>query len=231
MASGRMFSGKRLAMSGFTVLLVAAFGTGCKGFWTGNTLQSIAVQPSTINMQVNDQQQFSAWGTYQDGSRSQISSGLVWSSSDPSVSITSGGLATALTVTSAAVTITGSAQGYSGTGTVNVIGNVTSMTVNPTTANMTENATATPFTFTGSPGPPTYITVDNGGTLTITQGSGTSTSAFTCSVGTDAKGNPAELCQATTGASGQNPWTIQMSYPTPSGGTTMVSATATVSGP
>jgi hypothetical protein len=227
-----MFSGERLAIiAAFAVLLVAAFGAGCNGFFTDNTLQSIAIQPSTVSLQVNDQQQFSAWGTYQDGSRSRVTSDLVWSSSDPSVSITSGGLATAVTVTSSAVTITGSAQGYSGTGTVNVIGNVTSMTVSPTTASMTENATATPFTFTGTPSPPTYITVDNGGTLTITPGTGSSTTDFTCSVGTDAKGNPAELCQAVTGASAGSPYTITMSYPTPSGGTTTVSATATVTGP
>jgi len=232
MAIGRMFSGKKLAViSAFTVLLVAAFGVGCKGFFTGNTLNSIAVQPSTINMQVNDQQQFTAFGTYSDGSRSQITGGLVWSSSLPNVSITSGGLATALTVTTSAVTITGSAQGYSGTGTVNVIGNVTSMSVNPTTATIAEGATATPFTFTGSPGPPTYITSDNGGTLTITfTGTTASASDLTCTVGTDKSGNPAELCSAIAGAVAGNPWTIQMSYPTPSGGTVTASATVNTTG-
>ncbi len=232
MASGRMFSGKKLAViSAFTVLLVAAFGAGCKGFFTGNTLNSIAVQPSTIDMQVNDQQQFTAFGTYSDGSRSQITGGLVWSSSASNVSITSGGLATALTVTASGVTITGSAQGYSGTGTVNVIGNVTSITVSPTTATIADGATGTPFTFTGSPGPPTYITADNGGTLTITPTGSGGTNFFTCTVGTDAKGNPAEVCSAQTGAGAGSPYTIQMSYPTPSGGTvTSPTATVTVTG-
>lgn len=230
MTTGRMFSGKKLAiLSAFTVLLVAAFGAGCKGFFTGNTLQSVAVQPLTINMEVNAQQQFTAWGTYLDGSRSQVTSGLVWSSSDPSVSITSGGLATALTVTSAAVTITGSAQGFSGTGTVNVIGNVTSMTVSPTSQSMTEG-TPYPFTFTGNPGPPTYITTGNGGTLTVTATGTGGTSDFSCVVGTDAKGNPAEVCTATSGAAAGSPYSIQMTYPTPSGGTATATSTATVSG-
>jgi len=226
-----MFPGKKLAIiSAFAVLLVAAFGAGCNGFFTGNTLTSIAVQPSTINMQVNAQQQFTAFGTYQDGSRSQITSGLVWSSSDPSVSITSGGVATALTVTSAAVTITGSAEGYSGTGTVNVVGDVTSMTVSPTSQSMTDGNIYY-FIFTGSPGPPTDITTSDGGTLTITPSdTSVSTSLLTCTVGTDpTTNNPAEACTATTGASAGNPWTIEMSYPTPSGGTVTATSTANAS--
>ncbi|MFZ1918929.1 MAG: hypothetical protein WAU58_15245, partial [Terriglobales bacterium] len=213
----------------FTVLLVAAFGAGCKGFFTGDTIQSISIQPSTINLQVTDQQQFTAWGTDQNNNRSQITSGLVWSSSDPSVSITSGGLATALTVTNAAVTIYGDAQGLQGTATVNVIGNVTSMTVSPTSQAMTEG-TAYPFTFTGSPGPPTYITSSNGGTLTVTATGTGGTSDFSCVVGTDAKGNPAEVCTATSGAAAGSPYSIQMTYPTPSGGTATATSTATVSG-
>lgn len=226
-----MLTGRKLALTlAFTVLVALAFGVSCKGFFTGNTLQSVAIQPSTLNFQVNATQQFSAWGTYQDGTRSQITSGVVWSSSSPDVTITSGGLATAQIVTSTAVTITGAAQGLNGTATVNVIGNVTSMTVSPSTATVTVGATGVPFTFTGSPGPPTYITADNGGTLTITASNSFSTSDFTCTVGTDAKGNPAEVCQATTGASGGSPYTIQMSYPTPAGGTATASATANISG-
>jgi hypothetical protein len=221
-----MLTGRKLALTlAFTVLVVVAFGVSCKGFFPDNTLQSVAIQPSTLDFQVTATQQFSAWGTYQDGNRSQITSGVVWSSSSPDVTITAGGLATAQIVTSTAATITGAAQGLNGTATVNVIGNVTSMTVSPTTGTVTANATGTPFTFTGSPGPPTYITADNGGTLTITPASGAS-SVLTCLVGTDAKGNPAEVCSATSTAG--SPYTIQMSYPTPSGGTATASATATV---
>ncbi len=226
-----MLTRRKLALTlAFTVLVALAFGVSCNGFFPANTLNSIAIQPSTINMQVNAQQQFTAWGTYQDNSRSQVTSGLVWSSSDPSVSITSGGLATALTVSASAVTITGSAQGYSGTGTVNVIGNVTSMTVNPTNQSMSEG-NAYPFTFTGSPGPPTYITTGNGGTLTITfTGTTASASDLTCTVGTDKNGNPAEVCTAIAGAVAGNPWSITMSYPTPSGGTATATAMATTTG-
>jgi hypothetical protein len=226
-----MLTGRKLALTlAFTVLVAVAFGVSCKGFFTGNTLQSVAIQPSTLDFQVNATQQFSAWGTYLDGTRSQITSGVVWTSDSPDVTITAGGLATALIVTSAAATITGSAQGLDGTATVNVIGDVTSMSVNPTTATVTVNAPGVAFTFTGSPGPPTYITVSNGGTLTITPSNTGSTSDLTCTVGTDAKGNPAEVCQALSGASAGNPYTITMSYPTPSGGTVTATATANISG-
>jgi hypothetical protein len=233
MATAQRSVGRKLALiSAFAVLLVAAFGVGCKGFFTGNTLNSISVQPATVNLEVNAQQQFTAFGTYSDNSRQQITSGLVWSSSDPSVTITSGGLATALTVSSS-VTITGSAQGYTGTGTVSVIGNVTSMTVSPSSANIPENQTpGVAFTFTGSPGPPMYITPNDGGTLTVTPMTPvTSGTGITCTVGTDPNtGNPAEVCTADSGSVVGNPWTIQMSYPTPSGGTVTVSAQANATG-
>src|ERR1019366_4590500 len=110
-----MFTGRKMALTlAFTVLVVVAFGASCKGFFQGNTLQSVAVQPSTLDIQVTATQQFSAWGTYLDGTRSQITSGVVWTSDSPDVTMTAGGLLTAQVVTTAAVTITGSAQGLNG---------------------------------------------------------------------------------------------------------------------
>jgi hypothetical protein len=225
-----MLTGRKLALTlAFTVLVAVAFGVSCKGFFQGNTLQTVAIQPSSLNIQVTATQQFSAWGTYLDGTRSQITSGVVWTSSSPDVTITAGGLATAQIVTTSAATITGSAQGLNGTATVNVIGDVTAMTVNPTSQSMTEGSPY-PFTFTGSPGPPTYITTSNGGTLTITASNTTSTTLLTCTVGTDSKGNAAESCTAQSGAVAGNPWSITMSYPTPSGGTATATAMANASG-
>ncbi len=230
MASVPTFRGKKLALiSAFAVLLVAAFGAGCKGFFQGNTLQSIAIQPSTLNILVNATQQFSAWGTYQDGTRSQITSGVVWTVDSPDVTITTGGLLSTQTVTSSAATVTGSAQGLTGTATVNVIGDVTSLTVNPTTQSMNVGQPYT-FTFEGKPGPPQYITTNNGGTLTIIPTGSASATLLTCVVSTDNTGNPVESCTAQSGASAGNPWSIQMSYPTPSGGTASVAATANSGG-
>ncbi|MGA9641930.1 MAG: hypothetical protein WBQ72_11070 [Terriglobales bacterium] len=205
MHTGRVFTGKKLPLTiGFAVLLVAAFGAGCSNFFQDNALNSIAIQPSSVNIQINGTQSFQAWGTYQDGTRSQITSGVVWTTSDSTIVSLSG--ATATGVASGTATITGSAQGLSGTSSVTVAGNVSSITVSPTNATMTENGNTQAFTFAATPGPPDFITVGNGGTLTITPVD----SFFTCAEGTDNSGNPAEVCSVTSGAASS--YTLQMSY-------------------
>jgi uncharacterized protein YjdB len=119
MAIGRMFSGKKLAIiSAFTVLLVAAFGAGCKGFFTGNTLNSIAIQPPSPTVEVGQTTSLSAWGTYADGTRSQVTSGVAWTSSDPTtilVDPNTGLLSTPTNSTGGTATITAAAQGLSAT--------------------------------------------------------------------------------------------------------------------
>ena len=215
MLNGRKFAGKRLPLTvAFAVLLVAAFGAGCKGFFQPNALESVAIQPASLNLQVNGTQQFSAWGTYEDNTRSEITSGVVWTSDSPNVTISAGGTATGVSVTSAAATISGSAQGLSGTATVNVIGNVTTITATDSASNITAGGNPVTFTFKASPGPPDYITVADGGTLVIT----TADSFFVCTVGTDAAGNPAESCSLTSGGTATS-YEVSITYPTPNGGT------------
>jgi hypothetical protein len=222
-----MLTGRKLALTlAFTVLVAVAFGVSCRGFFPPNTLTAIAIQPPSVNLGVNAVQQFSAWGTYEDGSRSQITSGVVWTSDSPSVTITPGGSATGVSVTTASVTITGSAQGLSGTGTVTVIGNVTSMSVNPSSANLTVGGSSVTFTFEASPGPPDYVTEDNGGTLTVNP----LDSYFVCTVGVDGSNNPAESCSVSS-TGGSPSYQLYMTYPSPSGGiVTSPTATVTVSG-
>jgi hypothetical protein len=225
-----MLTGRKLALTlAFTVLVALAFGVSCRGFFQPNTLETVTLQPPSLNIGVGLTQQFTAYGTYSDNSRSQITSGIVWTTSDPvDVPITAQGLLTAANVTSD-VTITGSAQGLSGTATVSVIGDVTNMTVSPTTETMTEG-TVYNFTFTGSPGPPDFITTNNGGTLTITATNTQFNNYLTCSVGADTNGNPVEACVMDSGAVAGNPYTIQMTYPTTSGGTVTATATVNASG-
>ena len=201
-------------IAAFAVLLVAAFGVGCKGFFTANTIQSIAIQPTAANLLVNGTQVFTAYGTDQNGNRSQITSGLVWTSSEPNVSITSGGTATGLTVTSTAATITGSAQGLSGTATVNVVGNVTGIKATDSASSIKAGGNPVFFTFAASPGPPPFITVGGGGTLVIT----TADSFFVCTDSTY-QNNPAESCSLTAGGSATE-YQVSMTYPSPDGGTT-----------
>jgi hypothetical protein len=223
-----MFVGRKLWVTlAFTVLMAVAFGVGCRGFFQPNVLESIVIQPPSVNLSVNAVQQFSAYGTYEDGTRSLISTGLIWTSSSPSISITAGGSATGLTVTSAAATITGSAQGLSGTATASVIGDVVNMTVSPTTGTVTAGGQSVTFTFAATPGPPTFITEDDGGTLTTTPDDG----IFTCTVGVNQDNNPAEVCALSSGGTPSSSYTLFMSYPSTSGGTVnSPTATVTVTG-
>jgi Bacterial Ig-like domain (group 2) len=67
-------------------------------------LKSIAVTPASTTISVGSTQQYTAVGTYTNGS-SQITSGVVWSSFAPAdASITSGGLATGLAPGSTKIT-------------------------------------------------------------------------------------------------------------------------------
>ena len=129
-----MLTGRKLALTlAFTVLVALAFGVSCRGFFQPNVLESITVQPPSPDIILTQTLTLSAWGTYQDGTRNQITSGVAWSSDTPtvlSINPTSGvatgeGLGTA--------TVTASAQGLSGTASATVYIVITSLTVSPTT--------------------------------------------------------------------------------------------------
>lgn len=222
MATERKFAKKLPLTIAFTVMLVAAFGAGCNGFFQSPTLSSLAIQPSSPQVNVAQTQVVSAWGTYSDNTRSQITSGVGWSSDTTDVATVVGtGSATLTGISPGTATLTASAQGISATATATVVGNVTSITVSPTTANLTIGGSGQPFTFTATPGPPNFITADNGGTLNISPVD----SFFICVVGVDASNNPAEVCSVSQGAASQ--YTLSISYPSASGDT-ITSNTATI---
>ncbi len=125
-----MLTGLKLALTvAFTVLVAVAFGVSCNGFFTDPTLSSIAIQPPTPQVEVGGGNSITlqAWGTYSDNSRSQITSGVAWSSSgqgstvdiDPKTGVMtgvdSGGTAT---ITAAAQGISATAQATAYLGTV-----------------------------------------------------------------------------------------------------------------
>jgi len=80
---------------------------------TAPTLVSIAVTPATDTIPVGTFLQFTATGTYTDGSTQNLTSSATWSSSAATVaSIAGGGLATAATIGSTTITaISGSVNG------------------------------------------------------------------------------------------------------------------------
>lgn len=134
MWTGRMRTARTFRLTlALTVLLALAFAVSCKGFFPPNTLTAVSIQPPTpaIEAGAANAETLQAWGTYQDGSRAQITSGVQWTSSDTNVlqiGLTTG-LATGLG-TGGTATVTAAAQGLSGTASATVfLGSITSFQV------------------------------------------------------------------------------------------------------
>ena len=88
-----------------------------------DNLTSIALSPSSITLNVGSQQTFTATGSYQDGTSSDVTSLALWSSSNTSVLtiVASGsGAGTATAVAIGAATVTAAENGINGTATVTV---------------------------------------------------------------------------------------------------------------
>jgi hypothetical protein len=129
-----MLTGRKLALTlAFTVLVAVAFGVSCRGFFPPNSLTAITIQPPSPQIEVGPTttQTLQAWGTYQDTTRSQITSGVAWTSSDNTV-ITidpNTGVATGVN-TGGTATITAAAQGLSATATATAyLGTITNFQV------------------------------------------------------------------------------------------------------
>ena len=117
-----MFSGRRLSVVlVFGALVAVTIGVSCSGFFPSATLSSIAIQPPGPQVQVGSTTPLQAWGTDSDNNKSQLTSGVVWSTSDPKVITVDGGSqgthGVIGGVTGGTATITASAQGVSGTAT------------------------------------------------------------------------------------------------------------------
>ncbi|MFY9648109.1 MAG: Ig-like domain-containing protein [Terriglobales bacterium] len=220
-----MFKGRKLPLTlVFAGMLLVAFGAGCRGFFVPPTLTSIAINPTAPEVGIGDTTSLQVYGTYNDGSRSIVTTGVGWSSSTPSVATVVGtGGATLTGVSSGTTTITASAQALSATASATVFGNVSSITVSPTNQTVTIGDTGVYFTFAATPGPPYFITTGNGGTLAITNAA--NDGLVTCTSSTNSSNDPAELCIANSGAVG--PYSLVMTYPSSAGGT-VTSNTATL---
>lgn len=128
MAIGRNIAGKRLPLTiAFAVLLVAAFGAGCNGFFTSPTLTSITINGPT-SVQVGSNVSLSAYGVNSENQGATLTGGVSWSSSDPTIAQITGSCATqpcggvsVLGVAAGQVTITAGSQSVTNTATLNVV--------------------------------------------------------------------------------------------------------------
>jgi len=212
-----MFTGRKLALSvAFTVLVALATGVSCKGFFVQPTLTSLAINPTAPSVDVGQQETLSVYGTYDDGSRSVLSSGVSWSSDTPTVATVGASTGVLAGVAPGSAGITASAQALSASASATVVLTGATLAVTPTTETVALSGTAAPFTFTATAGSVVVdITTDNGGTLTITPAS----TDLTC---TPSGGT--EVCSADS-STALGAYTLTMTYP---GATNTISATLTV---
>src|SRR5579864_5976068 len=69
----------------FAALASLALAVSCRGFFVNPTLTGVSVGPSGVTLVVNQTFQMTATGTYSDGKPKTLTSGVVWSSSEPTV--------------------------------------------------------------------------------------------------------------------------------------------------
>jgi hypothetical protein len=138
-------SGKKLPLTiAFTVLLVAAFGAGCKGFFQPPTLTSITINPASPSVQLNATATLQAFGVNSDGTGTYLTSGVSWSSSDDTITTVSGnGSATITGVGLGTATITASAESVTNTATATVYVQISSMSITPTSQSIPADGTTT----------------------------------------------------------------------------------------
>src|SRR5436189_191525 len=115
------------------------------------SLTFLQVTPGNASVAASSTQQFSATGKYSDGSSKDLTSSVLWSSSDTSVaSVNNGGLATGVVV--GVVTVTAQFGAMQGSATLNITNagtNLTGITLSPAAASVPVNTTQQ-FTATGN---------------------------------------------------------------------------------
>jgi hypothetical protein len=115
----------------FGALAALALAISCRGFFVKPTLTSIAVSPTAPEVEQGKTLQLQLFGTYDDGSRSQVKSGVSWSSSAPTIASVdpNSGILTGLQTGS--TTITADAQGLSSTASATVFIVIAAISIAP----------------------------------------------------------------------------------------------------
>jgi hypothetical protein len=175
----------RLVPIVFLAVLAACGGTSATHSGGGGggqvRLRSIQVTAVSLSVQTNATDQFTATGTFSDGSTSDLTGTVTWTSSATNVAtIATGGMASAKAAGS--TTITATSGSISGTATLTVNATLVSLAITPGTASIAPGTTQ-PFRAVG-----TYddnSTNDITGSVTWTSGT---TTVATISNGTSTQG-------------------------------------------
>jgi Bacterial Ig-like domain (group 2) len=162
---------QKLRLAGaLAALTTLALAVSCRGFFVNPTLTAIAISPTAPQVQVGQTTTLAAYGTYNDGSTGQVTSGLSWSSGSPTV-------ATFLNATSGTVsglslgtsTITANAQAVTASASLTVYQLITSIAISPTTNSIPVDGGSANFTVSAvvsSNGSPTTINITSSATMT-----------------------------------------------------------------
>ena len=150
MPSSNLRSQSIIALATLSLL---ALTVSCRGFFVTPQLSSIAVDPTTLSLTLDETEHLTATGHYDDDSTKDLSGRANWTSSDETVAtVNSSGTVTAassLASPPGTATITASSGGFSATCTVTV--NTGPLTAIAISVSPTDNPTAgTALTFTAS---------------------------------------------------------------------------------
>jgi hypothetical protein len=118
-------------VASFSVLLLMALAVACNGFFVDPILQTITVTPSGTGILIGATQQMTATGTYDDGSQKNITGTSAWTTSDQTIATVtpSGGSVKGIGTGTATIQATNGI--VSGSTTVTVQQQVTSIVVTP----------------------------------------------------------------------------------------------------
>jgi trimeric autotransporter adhesin len=206
----------RLACA-LAALATLGLAISCRGFFVNPTLTSIAISPTAPQVEQGKTLQLQAFGTYDDGSRNQIRSGVSWSSSPATVASINANTGILTGVAPGTSTITASSQALSSTATATVFIVIDSISISPTSASVKSGGTQN-FTVSAASNGGT-LNLTSSATLTAEQG-GTAVTTVTCSYNSSI---PAQVCSTTAGTTGV--FQIVASY---SGSSLTATATLTV---
>ncbi|HEY1656959.1 MAG TPA: Ig-like domain-containing protein [Candidatus Sulfotelmatobacter sp.] len=153
-AAGSLGLASGLAAGTTTVRVVSNGVTGTATLnISGATLMSIAVNPASASIALGGTQQFTAMGTFSDGSYQDVTEIATWNSSTSGVGVVGNGVGSAGLVTSAGngtATISASVGAVSGSGQLTV-GQSTLVSISVTPANATiASGTTQQYTATGT---------------------------------------------------------------------------------
>ena len=209
MTTRRRFAGKRLPLTlAFGVLVAAAIGAGCHGFFVSPTLTSITINPTAPSVQVGTSTTLQAYGVYSDNTGSYLTSGVSWSSSDITIATVTGSGSASLTgVSSGTATITASDQSVTSTATATAYVVISAISMAPTSVSLTGTTGVAKYTVYANNNNIPANNISSGANLTVTL-NGAIPTTIGCSY------NSADLmqdCTATAAAAGT--YVVTATYP------------------